>query len=135
MGGWVPRTSYWPGALRVGPTAARANDWYGMISPGLITPSSIARVSSASLLGAGRPVAAYFAHFDDAHAPLVRVEVHLGSGIPTFALVGLPEAVVRESKERVRAAIEREALAARFRRVQLTAMSRDAASSVLYRPT
>jgi magnesium chelatase family protein len=39
-------------------------------------------------------------------APLVRVEVHLGSGIPTFALVGLPEAVVRESKERVRAAIE-----------------------------
>ena len=39
-------------------------------------------------------------------APLVRVEVHLGTGIPTFALVGLPEAVVRESKERVRAAIE-----------------------------
>jgi magnesium chelatase family protein len=39
-------------------------------------------------------------------APLVRVEVHLGSGIPTFALVGLPEAVVRESKQRVRAAIE-----------------------------
>jgi magnesium chelatase family protein len=39
-------------------------------------------------------------------APLVRVEVHLGSGIPAFALVGLPEAVVRESKERVRAAIE-----------------------------
>jgi magnesium chelatase family protein len=39
-------------------------------------------------------------------APLVRVEVHLGTGIPTFALVGLPEAVVRESKQRVRAAIE-----------------------------
>jgi magnesium chelatase family protein len=39
-------------------------------------------------------------------APLVRVEVHLGSGIPTFMLVGLPEAVVRESKERVHAAIE-----------------------------
>ncbi len=39
-------------------------------------------------------------------APLVRVEVHLGSGIPAFALVGLPEAVVRESKQRVRAAIE-----------------------------
>ncbi len=31
-------------------------------------------------------------------APLVRVEVHLGLGRPTFALVGLPEAVVRESK-------------------------------------
>jgi magnesium chelatase family protein len=38
-------------------------------------------------------------------APLVRVEVHLGSGLPTFALVGLPEAVVRESKERVRSAL------------------------------
>jgi magnesium chelatase family protein len=38
-------------------------------------------------------------------APMVRVEVHLGLGLPVFALVGLPEAVVRESKERVRAAI------------------------------
>src|SRR5271170_4713364 len=38
-------------------------------------------------------------------APLVRVEVHLGLGLPTFALVGLPETVVRESKERVRAAL------------------------------
>jgi magnesium chelatase family protein len=33
-------------------------------------------------------------------APLVRVEVHLGAGLPAFAMVGLPEAVVRESKER-----------------------------------
>jgi magnesium chelatase family protein len=39
-------------------------------------------------------------------APLVRVEVHLGSGLPQFALVGLPEAVVRESKERVRSALQ-----------------------------
>jgi magnesium chelatase family protein len=38
-------------------------------------------------------------------APLVRVEVHLGAGLPTFALVGLPEAVVRESKERVHSAL------------------------------
>ncbi|HEY2145028.1 MAG TPA: YifB family Mg chelatase-like AAA ATPase, partial [Steroidobacteraceae bacterium] len=38
-------------------------------------------------------------------APMVRVEVHLGHGLPAFALVGLPEAVVRESKERVRAAL------------------------------
>jgi magnesium chelatase family protein len=38
-------------------------------------------------------------------APLVRVEVHLGSGLPAFAMVGLPEAVVRESKERVRSAL------------------------------
>jgi magnesium chelatase family protein len=39
-------------------------------------------------------------------APLVRVEVHLGPGLPQFALVGLPEAVVRESKERVRSALQ-----------------------------
>jgi len=39
------------------------------------------------------------------HAPLVRVEVHLGSGLPAFALVGLPETVVRESNERVRSAL------------------------------
>jgi magnesium chelatase family protein len=38
-------------------------------------------------------------------APLVRVEVHLGTGLPAFAMVGLPEAVVRESKERVRSAL------------------------------
>jgi len=40
------------------------------------------------------------------HAPLVQVEVHLGSGLPVFAIVGLPAAAVRESKQRVRAAIE-----------------------------
>ena len=38
-------------------------------------------------------------------APLVRVEVHLGSGLPSFTVVGLPAPVVRESKERVRAAL------------------------------
>ena len=38
-------------------------------------------------------------------AKLVRVEVHLSSGVPTFSLVGLPETVVRESKERVRSAL------------------------------
>jgi magnesium chelatase family protein len=37
---------------------------------------------------------------------LVHVEVHLGIGLPQFALVGLPEAVVRESKERVRSALQ-----------------------------
>jgi magnesium chelatase family protein len=38
-------------------------------------------------------------------APVVRVEVHIGPGLPAFALVGLPEAVVRESRERVRSAL------------------------------
>lgn len=38
-------------------------------------------------------------------APQVRVEVDIGSGLPAFTIVGLPEAVVKESKDRVRAAI------------------------------
>jgi magnesium chelatase family protein len=38
-------------------------------------------------------------------APLVRVEVDLGPGLPRFAIVGLAEAVVKESRDRVRAAI------------------------------
>jgi magnesium chelatase family protein len=39
------------------------------------------------------------------HAPLVHVEVSVGSGLPSFCIVGLPAAVVRESKDRVRAAL------------------------------
>ncbi|MAZ39094.1 MAG: ATP-dependent protease [Legionellales bacterium] len=38
-------------------------------------------------------------------APEVTVEVHLSLGLPGFAIVGLPEAAVRESKDRVRSAI------------------------------
>lgn len=39
------------------------------------------------------------------NAPLVTVEVHLSNGLPAFGIVGLPDAAVRESKERVRSAI------------------------------
>ena len=39
-------------------------------------------------------------------APAVRVEVHLGGGLPSMSIVGLPEAAVREAKDRVRAAIQ-----------------------------
>src|SRR5476649_885618 len=38
-------------------------------------------------------------------APEVTVEVHFGPGLPTFAIVGLPDAEVREAKDRVRAAL------------------------------
>src|SRR5262245_51184405 len=38
-------------------------------------------------------------------APQVSVEVHLGAGLPTLSIVGLPEAVVKESKDRVRSAL------------------------------
>ncbi|HSQ70737.1 MAG TPA: magnesium chelatase domain-containing protein, partial [Steroidobacteraceae bacterium] len=38
-------------------------------------------------------------------APLVRVEVDEGSGLPSFSIVGLPETAVKESRDRVRAAL------------------------------
>lgn len=38
-------------------------------------------------------------------APEVTVEVHLANGLPGMSIVGLPEAAVKESKDRVRAAL------------------------------
>ena len=38
-------------------------------------------------------------------APLVRVEAHISGGLPRFAIVGLAETTVKESRDRVRAAI------------------------------
>ncbi len=38
-------------------------------------------------------------------APPVTVEVHLANGLPAFTIVGLPELEVKESKDRVRAAL------------------------------
>lgn len=39
-------------------------------------------------------------------APAVSVEAHLANGLPSLTLVGLPETAVRESKDRVRSAIQ-----------------------------
>jgi magnesium chelatase family protein len=39
-------------------------------------------------------------------AAQVTVEVHLANGLPSFTIVGLPEAEVKESKDRVRAALQ-----------------------------
>jgi magnesium chelatase family protein len=53
--------------------------------------SKLAVVSSATVLGVeGRAV---------------RVEVHVGPGLPGFTIVGLPDAACREARDRVRAAI------------------------------
>ena len=38
-------------------------------------------------------------------SPLVTVEVHLSNGLPGLSIVGLPEAAVKESKDRVRSAL------------------------------
>ncbi|MGQ0735497.1 MAG: YifB family Mg chelatase-like AAA ATPase, partial [Acidobacteriota bacterium] len=51
----------------------------------------LARIQSAAVFGV------------DAHA--VHVEVDVGLGLPFFRMVGLPDASVRESRDRVRAAI------------------------------
>ena len=51
----------------------------------------LAAVRSATLIGVdGQPVT---------------VEVHVSSGLPAYQIVGLPDAAVRESRERVRAAV------------------------------
>lgn len=39
------------------------------------------------------------------HAPLVTVETHVAGGLPAFSIVGLPEAGVREARDRVRGAL------------------------------
>jgi magnesium chelatase family protein len=39
-------------------------------------------------------------------APPVTVEAHLANGLPSFTIVGLPEAEVKEAKDRVRAALQ-----------------------------
>jgi len=52
----------------------------------------LARVLSAALVGL------------DAH--LIEVEVDIAGGLPQFSVVGLPDATVRESRDRVRAALK-----------------------------
>jgi len=39
------------------------------------------------------------------HSPLVTVETHVSRGLPRFNIVGLPEAAVKESRDRVRSAL------------------------------
>jgi magnesium chelatase family protein len=50
-------------------------------------------------------------------APLVTVEVHIANGLPSFTIVGLPEAEVKESKDRVRAALQNAQFEFRARRI------------------
>ena len=63
----------------------------------------LARVLSACLTGVD--------------AALVRVEVDVSQGLPTFATVGLPDPAVRESRERVRTAIRNSGFAFPLERV------------------
>ncbi|MBK8509833.1 MAG: YifB family Mg chelatase-like AAA ATPase [Candidatus Competibacteraceae bacterium] len=53
------------------------------------------------------------------HAPLVSVEVHLSGGLPGLFIVGLPEAAVKESKDRVRGALLNSGLEFPSRRITI----------------
>lgn len=66
-----------------------------------ITNSSVAKVVN-SLLSLSL---VYSRALVGVEAVEVTVEAHLSNGLPGFAIVGLPETAVRESKERVRSAI------------------------------
>ena len=48
---------------------------------------------------------------DGLEAPEVHVEVQLANGLPNFTLVGLADTEVKESRERVRAALQQSGFA------------------------
>lgn len=50
----------------------------------------------------------------------ITIEIHLANGLPSFAMVGLPEAAVRESKDRVRAAIQNAGFAFPSKRITVS---------------
>ena len=52
-------------------------------------------------------------------APAVTVEAHLANGLPSLTLVGLPETAVKESKDRVRSAIQNSGFDFPARRITL----------------
>jgi predicted ATPase with chaperone activity len=69
-----------------------AHRHYGAVAPSLRRGRfMLAAICSASVLGVtGQPVT---------------VEVHVGPGLPSFQIVGLPDEACRESRDRVRAAV------------------------------
>jgi magnesium chelatase family protein len=54
------------------------------------------------------------------HAPAVSVEVNLAGGLPKMSIVGLPETVVKESKDRVRAALQNSGFEVPARRITVS---------------
>jgi magnesium chelatase family protein len=58
----------------------------------LVEASLLAKVFSAAIVGL--------------EAPLIDVEVDISGGLPQFSVVGLPDTTVRESRDRVRAALK-----------------------------
>jgi magnesium chelatase family protein len=63
-----------------------------LVAYGRFSPTMLAKVNSAALYGID--------------ALRVEVEIDLASGLPQLATVGLPEGAVKESKDRIRAAVK-----------------------------
>lgn len=55
---------------------------------------------------------------------IVDVETDIGRGLPSFEIVGLPNAAVKESKERIRAAIRNSGLDMPARRTTINLCAR-----------
>ncbi len=51
------------------------------------------------------------------HAPQIIVEVHVSSGLPSFSIVGLPDTEIKESRDRIRSAIQNSGFAFPARRI------------------
>jgi len=71
-------------------------------SPGFYTPASAEHLAHARVVLASLQSAAVFGV--DAYS--VHIQVDVSFGLPHFTMVGLPDATVRESRDRVRAAIK-----------------------------
>lgn len=68
--------------------------------------SSSSSASALSAEGGSPGIAARSRAQVGVESPSVTVETHVGGGLPRFTLVGLPEAAVREARDRVRSALE-----------------------------
>ena len=66
---------------------------------------------------------------------LVEVEADIGSGLPAVTVVGLPDAAVQESKERVRAAIKNAGCTFPMRRVTINLAPADLKKEGAFLPT
>ncbi len=68
-------------------------------------------------------------------APQVLVEAHLSNGLPAFNLVGLPEASVKEARERVRSAIINAGFEFPMRRITINLAPADLPKQGTLRPS
>ena len=69
-----------------------------------------------------QPVTVYCRAPEGLDAPVVSVEVYLARGLPSLSIVGLVETAVKESRDRVRAAIQNSGFSMPDQRITLKKM-------------